>query len=113
MKIVHGYTWDADFDVGRLIHLSRQSLKYQEFKGMAALLRKEARNCGCLFIDLNGRYFSDLDFDASKASGEEVLQSLSESLGLPKEQSTKRSGALRFAIRSVNARVRFARRLTG
>jgi hypothetical protein len=60
----------------------------REFKGMAATLEKEARNCGRLFVDPNGLYYSDVMDLCSppKAMEEYALQSLTDLLGLSKEE---------------------------
>jgi hypothetical protein len=74
VKVVHGKWWWADFDGGRLTHVSRQSLTESEFVGMAAFLEKEADKCRDLFVDANG-LFLRLD-DTPVPSEEEAIEAL-------------------------------------
>jgi hypothetical protein len=84
VKVVHGTQWEEDYDGGTLLHVSRQSLKMQELKGMAAFLDKEADNCSEVFGELCG-LFLRVDPHGPEVSEAEVLASLSDLLGLAKE----------------------------
>jgi hypothetical protein len=104
VKIVHGTQWEEDYDGGVLLHVSRQSLKMQELKGMAALLEREAGHCSEVFGELCG-LFLRVDPHGPEVSEVEVLSSLSDLLmRLDKEEgvgSPNDPVILNFATRSV------------